>query len=539
MSIPINRRTFLRDSTLAAGVWSGLEPRPGERGELSAASQVGAADRSGRAAWPVFDVGRYGARADGTSLDTAAFTEAIAAASAAGGGVVYVGPGRYRVGSIRLLGYVTLYLEAGATLVASHDRSDYPGECLIHAEDATAVALAGRGEVDGQGPAFWQRKADGTWTSQAWRPSELVRFTRCPHLLVEGVTLRNSPNWTLHVIDSDRVMIRGLSVVNGIGREDDGPNTDGVMIDGCTSTTIADCFIQSGDDCIVLKCMQARSQVCREVTVTNCVLLTTESALKIGSDTLGEFRNITFSNCAIRDAGCGIGLWMRDGGLVDGWRISNVAMTLSGGGQPIFFWSHRRTPETPWGTVRNVSISNVTATGDGGIMLSGVPERWLEHITLEDIRLHLRGSVGDKLHADPPLPFPIWDHRRSPYDIFCRYVRDLTLRNVHFTREEPERAEWGGAIRCHDVTGLDIDGFVGRQARGSSEPVIQLRNARDVYIRNCRAPEDTDTFLRLADGVERVTVMSNDLGRARLVTASVETRLDRTLYESNNRPPVD
>lgn len=534
--MPVDRRTFLRDSTLAAGAWSSLESGPGRVGGF--AGQPAAAGVPGPTAWPVFDVQQYGARADGAALDTPAFTAAIAAAGAAGGGVVHVPPGRYRVGSIRLLSYVTLYLEAGSTLVASHDRSDYPSECLLHAEDATAAALAGRGEIDGQGPAFWQRKADGTWTSQPWRPSELVRFTRCPHLLVEGVTLRNSPNWTLHVIDSDRVTIRGLSVVNAITRLDDGPNTDGVMIDGCSSTTIADCYIQSGDDCIVLKCMQARSQACRDITVTNCVFLTTESALKIGSDTLGEFRNITFSNCTIRDAGCGIGLWMRDGGLVDGWTISNIAMTLTGGGQPVFFWSHRRTDDTPWGTVRNVSISHVTATGDGGIMLSGVPDRWLENISLAHVRLHLGGATTDKLHDDPPLPFPIWDHRRSPYDIFCRYVRNLSLRDVHFTRDEPERAEWGGAIRCHDVAGLDIDGFVGRQARGSREPVIHLRRTRDAFIRNCRAVEGAATFLDLGEDVERVTLMGNDLGRAQRMTGALDgAARPAGLHESGNRPP--
>jgi hypothetical protein len=530
---PVDRRSFLRGSTLAAGFLSG----PTTADALSPAALGQASDAPGPTSLLVFNVRTYGALADGTTPDTNAFVSAIEAATTAGGGVVYVAPGSYLVGSIRLLSNVTLYLEAGATLLATTNRSAYTGGCLIHAEDATSVGLAGRGVVEGNGPDFWRRKNDGTWTSQEWRPTELVRFTRCPNLLIEDVTLRNSPNWTLHAIDCDRVEIRGISIVNGLGA-DDGPNTDGVMIDGCSKTTISDCFIQSGDDCVVLKCMQSRAQMCRDITVTNCVLVTSESALKIGSDTLGQFYNITFSNCAIRDAGCGIGLWMRDGGLVDGWRISNIAMTLTGGGQPIFFWSHRRTDQTPWGTVRNVSISDLTATADGGILLSGVPERWLENIWLRDIRIHMRGATSDKLHASPPFPFPIWDHRRSPYDIFCRYVRNLRLENVHFTRNEPERPEWGGAIRCHDVAGLDIDGFVGRQARGSDEPIVRLRNARDVFIRNCRAPEGAGIFLGLEGGVDRVTMMGNDLGRAkRAVQALDPDRLPQMLYEFGNRTP--
>ncbi len=531
---PVDRRSFLRGSTLAASAFAS----PGTPAFQSPAVPEQTADAAGPAPLLVFNVRTYGALADGATPDTTSFVTAIEAATTAGGGVVYAPPGSYVVGSIRLLSNVTLYLEAGATLLASANRAAYTAGCLIHAEDAASVGLAGRGVVEGNGPDFWRRKADGTWTSQEWRPSELVRFIRCPNLLIEGITLRNSPNWTLHAIDCDRVEIRGISIVNGLGL-DDGPNTDGLMIDGCSKTTISDCFIQSGDDCVVLKCMQSRTQACRDITVTNCVLETSESALKIGSDTLGAFQNITFSNCAIRDAGCGIGLWMRDGGLVDGWRISNISMTLTGGGQPIFFWSHRRTDQTPWGTVRNVSISDVTATADGGILLSGVPQRWLEDISLRDIRIHMRGAVGDKLHANPPFPFPIWDHRRSPYDIFCRYVRNLRLQNVRFTRNEPERPEWGGAIRCHDVAGLDIDGFVGRQARGSLEPVVRLRNTRDAFIRNCRLVEGAGIFLGLEGNVERVTMMGNDLGLSqRGVQALDPDRLPQMLYEFGNRLPT-
>ncbi len=535
MAWPVDRRTFLQRSIGASGVAGATSDAT--RTDQSGSSAA-AVDPAGATPLSIFDVRTFGARADASTVDTGAFVGAIEAAHRASGGIVYVPPGDYVTGTIRLLSHVTLYLEAGSRILASTNQSDYQQGCLIVADEAINVGLTGRGAVDGRGPAFWKRKADGTWTSADWRPSELVRFTRCDNLLIEDLTLRNSPNWTIHAIDCDRVIIRGISVVNGIN-EDDGPNTDGVMIDGCAKTTISDCFIQGGDDCIVLKCMQSRSQVCRDVTVTNCVLLTSESALKIGSDTYGEFHNITFSNCAVRDAGCGIGLWMRDGGLVDGWRISNISMTLTGGGQPIFFWSHRRTDETPWGIVRNVSISDVTATADGGIFLSGVPDRWLESISLENVRLHMRGAAGQKLHEDPPFPFPIWDHRRSPYDIFCRYVRNLTLRNIHLTRGEPEQARWGGAIRCHDVDGLDIDGFVGRQAAGATDAVIRLRRVRGAFIRNCRAPEGTGAFVDMGDGVERLSIMNNDLGRARLVVQRTDAGGERAaLFEFGNRPPA-
>jgi hypothetical protein len=141
---------------------------------------------------------------------------------------------------------------------------------------------------------------------------------------------------------------------------------------------------------------------------------------------LREFRNINFSNCAVRDAGCGIGLWMRDGGLIDGWVVNNISMTLTGGGQPIYMTSYPRSrlsepgsrpePDRPPGVVRNVMISNVTAEADGCIFLSGMEERPLEGITLENIRIHMRGGREKKLLA---LPHP-FGATPSPYDIFCR-----------------------------------------------------------------------------------------------------------------------
>ena len=228
---------------------------------------------------------------------------------------------------------------------------------------------------------------------------------------------------------------------------------------------------------------------------------------------------------------------MRDGGLVDGWTISNVAMTLTGGGQPIYFWSHRRTDDTPWGTVRNVTISDITATGDGGILLSGVPDRYLENITLDTIRIHMRGAFADKLHENPPFPFPIWDHRRSPYDLYCRYIRNLVLRNVRFTRGEPERPEWGGVLRGHDIDGLDIEGLSGRQARGSTAPVIHLRNVRDAYIRGCRPVEGAGTFLYADEGTRSVTLMGNDLKHATAVSGRAASVAAGEIFESGNRLP--
>jgi len=433
-----------------------------------------AAGGPGRSSFPVYNVRDFGAVPDSSTLNTAAIQRAIDTAERDGGGMVYVPPGDYLTGSLKIGNNVTLYLEAGAVLWGSGNRKDYRYNSLIYAEDAVNPAIRGSGAIDGNGPAFWTRES-GRWMPGEWRPSRLMQFVRCRNLLLEDITLRNSPSWTVHPVDCDGVVIRGISILNGI-YEDDGPNTDGINPDGCSKVRISDCYIQAGDDCIVLKITKrpGGNKVCRDVTVTNCVLTTTETALKIGSESNGEFRNITFSNCAIHDAGCGIGLWMRDGGLIDGLTIDNISMDvtkLRNGGQPIYIWSYRRTDDTPWGTIRNVTISNMTAVGNGGISVSGVRETHIENLTLDNIRIFMRGRRETRWHADPPYPFTVWGHHRAPFDIFCRYVNNLRLRNVRFTWASPEKAEWGSAVRCWYVQDLEIDNFTGRQSSGSGKPV--------------------------------------------------------------------
>jgi len=188
--------------------------------------------------------------------------------------------------------------------------------------------------------------------------------------------------------------------------------------------------------------------------------------------------------------------------------------------------------------VRNVVFSNIVATGDGAAFLSGAPEQPIESITLDNVRLLMSGAIEKPLHADPPWPFDIWGHRDSPYDIFCRHIDRLTLRNVELEWGRPERAEWGSAIRCRDVGQADIDGFVGRASAGSGAPVIALRNVRSAFIRNCRAAKDTGAFVGVGEGVARVTITGNDLSEAdSVVEIGKEARTD-VVYAAANREPV-
>jgi hypothetical protein len=503
--------------------------------------------------FPVYNVVQFDAKPDGIALNTEALQRTIDAAARARGGVVYVPPGTYLTGTVTLKPNVTLYLEAGATLLGSSRRADYTKGCLLYADGAANIAIRGRGVVDGNCRSIWVRpkgpvKPGGFgWIAGSWRPGAMLIFSNCQNVLLEDVTFQNSPSWTIHPILCDNLMIRGISILSPLN-EDRGPNADGIDPDCCTKVRISDCYLQCGDDAVVLKSgRQGKSGLCRDVTVTNCVIVTNETALKIGSETNGEFRNIAFSNCVIRDAGCGVGLWMRDGGLIDGWTVDNISMTLSDGGTPIYLWAYPRSrlpeggekpaEEKPSGTVRNVMISNVVAEGDGGIFITGEETKHIEGVTLDNIHIKMRGARKKPMHADPPYPFPVWGHRGAPYDIFCRYVDGLKLRNIQLTWNTPEKAEWGSAIRCRHVSGVEIDGFAGRQSEASGAPAISLRDTKGAFIHNCCAPEGTGVFLEAGESTQHVTVMGNDLSRANQVLQRDSGIEPKEIFLSGNREP--
>lgn len=507
--------------------------------------------------FPVYNVRDFGAEPDGIFMNTAPIQRAIDWATGKGGGMVYFPPGNYLTGTISLRNNVTLYLEAGATIWASKDRRDYANGSLIYTENADNAAIRGRGIIDGNGTSFWTRTksfAQGRhWVADEWRPDALLIFVKCTNLLLEGVTFRNSPSWHIHPIECDVVRILGISILAGV-HADHGPNTDGIDPDCCSRMLISDCYIQTGDDSIVLKCTDRPStpperRVCRDITVTNCVLISSENALKIGTETYGEFYNIVFSNCAIRDAVSGISLWMLDGGVIDGWLVDNVSMTLPDSGQPIVLTQFQRSrldvigsphvpPEKSLGTVKNVMISNVEATACGGIFLQGMMEKHLEGIALVNIRLHVHAGRDKSKTSNVNPAYPYWgDGRYAPYGIYCRYVDGLKLRNVQLTWETPEDADWGSAIRCRSVNDLEIDGFTGRQSQGSNEPAIQLADTKNAFIHNCWAAENTGDFLRLGEGSQNVSLMNNDLHRAQKAI-QLDPGVDaKELYAAGNRLP--
>ena len=306
-------------------------------------AQAAAADVHNRASaippmW--FDVTAHGAIADGNSLCTQAIQKAIDAAGYVGGGTVYFPPGTYVSGTIFLRDHVTLQLEAGATLRGSTRLADYPSvepgfrsytdtyvhQCLISGENVENITITGRGTIDGQGAHENFDPAGPDWGYR--RRPYVIRLVTCRDILIENITLRDSPMWMQHYLACDNLTVRGVTV-----RSRCNANNDGINIDCCHNVRIADCDISSGDDAIVLKSTADRA--CENVTITNCIVSSNCNGLKMGTETNGGFRNIAISNCSIYDVRlAGLTLQIVDGGTLD--RVAVTNLTMHNVDSPIF-----------------------------------------------------------------------------------------------------------------------------------------------------------------------------------------------------------
>lgn len=513
----------------------------------------------------------WGAKGDGKTNDTAAIQQAIDAVNKKGGGTAYVPPGVYLAAGIEIRSNVTLYLEAGATILGSTNLSDYrpltgpnpKGDAndkhLIFAYKAENIGLAGPGVVDGQGESFWTRSnrpktaPEDLWRDVAtydWkplaRPSPMVEIARCRNVRIEGVTLKNSPGWTLRPIDCDSVFIRGVSIRNPIY----GPNCDGIDPTCCHNVFITDCDIATADDTICLKSDSpyGEMRVSKNITITNCVLTSCCNGFKMGTSTRGGFENITFSNSVIYNDDvpfdqrviAGIAVEMVDGGWVDGVLISNIRMRNVR--TPIFVrLGNRGSGQHPAvaGRLNNVMISNIDATG--AILTSsitGIPGHLAENVTLSDIRIETE-EAGQA--AWNKLDVPEQEHsypearmfgRLPSYGLYCRHASGVRLSNVRITSKVPDPRP---LLTCEDVEHLEVDG-IGGTAAGADQALLDLRNARNVFVHGCVAPAETAVFCRVSgEGSQHLTLLGNELSRAKKAAEAVGGAAEHEIHLEGNR----
>jgi len=226
----------------------------------------------------IVNITDFGAVGDGKTLNTSYIRAAIDHCASVGGGKVVIPEGTWLTGAVHLRDNIELHLEDGAVLTFSEDKNEYLPvvftgfegiRCynyspLIYANGAKNIALTGKGTIDGNGMSWWiwkmiddginaiytacmndtpvEERVYGT-PEYGLRPC-MVQFVNCENILIEGLTLKNSPFWTVHQLWSDNVTVRGLTLINPFKS----PNTDSINIEGCNRVLVEHCTILGGGD---------------------------------------------------------------------------------------------------------------------------------------------------------------------------------------------------------------------------------------------------------------------------------------------------
>jgi len=321
-----------------------------------------------------FAVTRYGAVGDGKKNCTAAFAKAIAECNKAGGGRVVVPAGNFLTGPIHLKSNVNLHVRSGGTIQFSQD----PGKYLplvfsrwegvelmnyspfIYAFEQENIAITGPGILDGQSnnQAWWpwngrpqygwkegdpnQRKDRAALLDMAERGvpvgqrifgeghylrPQFIQPYRCKNVLIEGVTIKNSPMWEIHPVLSTNVTVQGVRISTH------GPNNDGCDPESCTDVLIKDCYFDTGDDCIAIKSgrnadgrrLNAPSQ---NIVIQDCQMKDGHGGITIGSEISGGVRNVFAENCRLDSSNLDHALRVKNnamrGGLLENLYFRNI-----------------------------------------------------------------------------------------------------------------------------------------------------------------------------------------------------------------------
>ncbi|RDC58542.1 glycoside hydrolase family 28 protein [Pedobacter chinensis] len=479
-----------------------------------------------------YNVTKYGAKNDSSKLATLAIKKAIDAASKAGGGTVYFPAGKYLTGAIHLKSNITIFIDAGAELHFSDNFDDYlpmvesryegvdvkSFSPLFYAYRAENISITGRGLIDGHGKKWWdfvegykQDQPRSEWQhlfdkenkdillpddpkqmKRGFLRPPFIQFMFCKNISIEGITIKNSPFWTVNPEFCENVKIHAITINNPHS-----PNTDGINPESCKNVHISDCHISVGDDCITIK--SGKDEPGRRMAVpaenyviTNCTMLSGHGGVVIGSEMSGDVRKITISNCVFdgTDRGIRIKTARGRGGVVEEIRVSNIIMKNIKQQAIVLDMQYAKTNVEPVSNrtpkFRNIHFSNITGQVNQAGYLNGLEEMPIENISFNDINM------------DAETGFNI------------SFSNKIEFHNVQVNTKV------GPSITASRVNHLVINGFKSYKPHYDAA-VIDLKNVSDLFLYNSFPVAGTGTYLKLSGaGTKNISIGNNNFKNARM-----------------------
>jgi polygalacturonase len=533
----MERRDFfkLAGSVLAGTVVPAMARGGSASGRAAGASEVNSAE------W--FNVRKFGAVGDGSTLDTAAINKAIDAAAAAGGGTVFFPAGTYASYSIRLKSFVALYLDPGAAILAAstplegmasggYDAAEPQGvwdpyqdyghnhwhNSLIWGEGIHDVAILGPGLIWGKGLSRGHDSEKSLPdTKKPGVGNKAIALKNCHNVILRDFSILQGGWFGILATGVDNLTIDNLKIDT---------NRDGIDIDCCRGVHVSNCTVNSPwDDGICPKSSFALgyARATENVTIANCYVtgnyeigsvldgtwkrlggdfkVTPTGRIKCGTESNGGFKNIAISNCVFESCR-GLALETVDGALCEDITFTGITMR-DVRNAPMFLrlGTRMRGPkDAKPGTLKRVILSNITSYGASQLpsIISGVPGIAVEDIKISDVYLHQVGGGSAAMAAiEPPekeneYPEPTMFGELPACGWFVRNARNLEVSNVEIATEH---ADARPAFWLKEVDGADF--FRVRVRNREDKSMFDLRRVRKFRVFGSVGMTDFDV-----DGVE-------------------------------------
>ncbi|WOL03231.1 putative polygalacturonase [Canna indica] len=399
-------------------------------------------------------VTEFGAVGDGVTLNTKAFQNALFylhSFADKGGAQLFVPAGKWLTGSFSLISHLTLSLDKDAVIIGSTDSSNWPvidplpsygrgrelpgprHQSLIHGSNLTDVIITGgNGTIDGQGSIWWD-----------WFNNHTLNYTR-PHLIelmystgvvISNLTFINSPFWAIHPVYCSQVLIQNVTIL----APPDSPNTDGIDPDSSNNVCIEDCYINTGDDVIVIKSGWDEYGISFAHPSTNISIRRivgeahSGAGIAFGSEMSGGISNVQAEDISLFNSLYGIRIKTSPGrgGYVQYIHISNVVMTniktaigITGlyGEHPDENYDPNALPTVDMITIEGIEGTNIKHAG----LLEGIEGANFSNICLSNVHLNVTSKSPWKCSyvqgfsnlVDPESCEPL----RDPYQVSTCYA---------------------------------------------------------------------------------------------------------------------
>lgn len=480
----------------------------------------------------VFPITAYGAKADGKADNTQAIQKAINEASASGNGKVLIPAGRFVTGVLYVKSNVELHLELGASLLATTKRADYgdsDASALLVAKNEHNISITGLGEIDGRGEELLKNiymmlntgtLMDTEWkTENPWhqvRPEErnrpkLIEFDSCKRVMIKGVSIKNGLCWVQRYDKCSELLVDSIKVESNVFW-----NNDGIDIVDCKNVKVTNSFFNADDDGICLK-SEDRNSCCENIYVADCTVRSSASAVKLGTASLGGFKNVIIENVRVYDTfRSAIAIECVDGGVLENVQVNNIQATNTG--NAICIRLGHRNKDSAASVLRNVYIGNMYVevpkekpdkgySMEGPLLkyphnvfpssITGIPGHPVQNVTLENITIAYQGGADRKVacfgldsldnvpeRIDSYPEFSMFGELPA-WGFYVRYVEGLQLKNIHVSYEQ---GDFRPAFVFDDVAGLELNKVIVPTAK--EMPVLLLHNVNNKSLKQVELPVD-------------------------------------------------